>query len=261
MDDIRQYWNSRSKEAGGDPSATTNDIYLRKLESLTVTNELLKIIGEQDAKILDVGCGDGQTTLALAARFPRATFRGIDFSSEMIASAQNTLQTKNISARVEFFVDDARELGSLARDMKFDIILTNRCLINITDREEQWVALDQIAKHLTPGGWYLGTENFLTGQSNLNAVRKSVELPEIPIRWHNLYFQESEFVEYARQHFRSVELVNFSSAYYFITRCVYSALCMHEGVSPNYKHHIHEVAVKIPAFGDFSPIKLIRAKL
>lgn len=261
MEDIRTYWDKRAKLAGGNPSATTNDIYLRELESITLTNELLKIIGEKDVQILDVGCGDGRTTLALAMRFPHAAFLGIDFSSEMILSAQSAIQEANIAAQVKFLVGDARKLDSFSENMKFDIILTNRCLINITDRDEQRAALDQIARCLTPNGWYIGTENFLTGQNNLNAIRKSVGLPEIPVRWHNCYFNEGEFVEYAQGIFRSVELVNFSSAYYFVTRCIYSALCMYEGVAPNYQHPIHQVAVKLPTFGDFSPIKLIRAQV
>jgi ubiquinone/menaquinone biosynthesis C-methylase UbiE len=260
MDKIKEYWDQRAEESKGDPSATTSDIYLRKLESLALTDTLLKVLGAHKANILDVGCGDGQTTITLAERFPHATFYGIDFSPQMISSAQKALRGTGHSGRMNFVVGDARRLDSSITDIKFDAILTNRCLINIADKEEQWLALRQIADHLTPGGWYIGTENFLTGQHNLTAMRTSLGLPEIPIRWHNQYFDEGEFVCHAEKIFRNVELVNFSSAYYFVTRCVYSALCLLEGVTPDYEHPIHEIAIKVPSFGDYSPIKMIRAQ-
>jgi len=190
MDDIQQYWNRRAQDANGDPSATTNDVYLRKLESIVVSNELRQLIGDRDAQVLDVGCGDGRTTLAMAALFPNATFSGVDFSSDMISAARIAGREHKTALPVEFFVGDARNLVSFAGDRRFDVILTNQCLINIPERPQQWGALDQISKHLENNGCYLGTENFLTGQNNLNALRKTLDLPEIPIRWHNLYFDE-----------------------------------------------------------------------
>jgi ubiquinone/menaquinone biosynthesis C-methylase UbiE len=257
--DIRQYWDDRARAAAGNPTATTDDVYLRNLESTVLINELHSILGQRSVRILDVGCGDGKTTLDLARRFPRTSFLGIDFSQEMIASAKNYASSTH-SHQVCFEVGDARALRDIVGDNKFDVVLTNRCLINIVDRQEQWAVVKEFAAALAPDGAYLGTENFLDGQENMNALRRSLNLPNIEIRWHNLYFKEAEFLAYANTIFRSVELINFSSAYYLITRCVYSALCKQENKSPDYNHPIHEVAVRIPPFGDFSPIKLIRAK-
>ena len=257
--DIRQYWDDRARAAAGKPSATTDDVYLRNLESMVLLDELQSILGERVIRVLDVGCGDGKTTLDLAQRFPSASFLGIDFSPEMIASAK-TLASSCSCPDLHFEVGDARALRDVVGNSKFDVILTNRCLINIVDREQQWSALKEFAAALKPGGAYLGTENFLGGQDNLNALRRILGLPQIEIRWHNIYFKEAEFLTYARTAFRTVELINFSSSYYFITRCVYSALCKQENKPIDYNHPIHEVAVKVPPFGDFSPIKLIRAR-
>ena len=260
MTDIRQYWDERARAAAGEPSATTNDVYLRNLESTVLLNELQSILGDRSVLILDVGCGDGKTTLDLATHFPRASFLGIDFSSEMIASAKNNASQLRTRSDVRFEVGDARAVNDVIGKCKFDVILTSRCLINIVDRKQQWLVLKQFSDALAPDGLYFGTENFSGGQDNLNALRRSLELPEIEIRWHNLYFDEVEFLTHARKLFRSVELINFSSTYYFITRCVYSALCKQENEPTDYKHPIHKVAIRVPPFGDFSPIKLIRAK-
>jgi ubiquinone/menaquinone biosynthesis C-methylase UbiE len=261
MQDIREYWDGRAIEAAGAPSATTNDVYLRDLESTVIIEQLKFILQGSDRRVLDVGCGDGQTTINLAGHFPNASFLGVDISSEMIASAKKKASQSIAGLKMDFTVGDARFLRDTVGNAKFDIILTNRCLINIVDRNQQYVALKQVAECLCPSGFYFGTENFLGGQRNLNEMRKSIALPEIAIRWHNLYFDEQEFQNQARSVFRSVELINFSSAYYFVTRCLYSALCKQENLPVDYKHPLHRVALKVPTFGDFSPIKLIRAQL
>jgi len=161
--------------------------------------------------------------------------------------------------RVSFSIGDVRQLGELVGSRVFPAIVGNRCLINIIAREQQYAALKQIAAHLLPGGLYLATENFNDGQAGLSKLRAEAGLPEIPVRWHNRYFDEAEFLAEAGKVFAQVELVNFSSTYYFVTRVVYSALCKLEGVAPDYQHPIHRVAVELPPFGDFSPIKLVRA--
>jgi hypothetical protein len=84
-----------------------------------------------------------------------------------------------------------------------------------------------------------------------------MDLEEILVRWHNLCFDEAEFIEKAGKIFRDVELINFSSTYYLVTRVVYSALCKNE---PGYEHPIYEIAASLPTAGDFTPIKLVRAR-
>jgi hypothetical protein len=127
--------------------------------------------------------------------------------------------------------------------------------------EEQFRALREITRHLTEGGFYIGTENFIGGQENLNAMRRAVKLEGIPVRWHNLYFDEAEFISRTAEMFSEVNIVNFSSTYYLITRVVYSALCKMQDVAPDYDHPIHTIAADMPAIGDFSPIKLIKARV
>jgi len=126
--------------------------------------------------------------------------------------------------------------------------------------EEQYNAIAQIAEHLVPGGYYFGIENFLQGQKAFNRMRLAVGLPEIPVRWHNHFFDEEAFQAETGKLFDSVVIESFSSSYYLATRVIYSAGCHLMGVEPDYFHPIHRTAGKLPAFGDFSPIKLIRAR-
>jgi len=59
-------------------------------------------------KVLDVGCGTGSLTLALAEAAPRATIVGIDLSQAFVDHAR----TKSSDARLTFEQGDAAALGS-----------------------------------------------------------------------------------------------------------------------------------------------------
>ena len=253
-DRIKAYWDERAATTA--EAATTNDIGLRRLESATLIAELQRIGVGDGARILDVGCGDGATTLSLAERYPGAAVTGVDFSAQMIALAN----AKPARPNVRFGEADVRQLGQALAGARFDLVVTNRCLINLTSADEQYAALGEIAASLAPGGWYIGTENFMGGQNAMNALRAQAGLGEIPVRWHNLFFDEAAFADRAGRLFSQLEVVNFSSTYYLVTRVVYSALCKREGVEPDYGHPIHDIAAALPATGDFSPIKLIRAR-
>jgi SAM-dependent methyltransferase len=254
LDEIKDYWNQRARQSP--LAATTNDISLRRLEAAALISQLNAIELPREPDILDIGCGDGETTCAIASNFPSARFQGMDFSAEMIDLAKS----KSQSGQITFSTGDVRNLNDRFSARSFDVIITNRCLINLRDKEEQFDALKQIHECLSLGGYFIGTENFVGGQTALNALRRSLGLGEIPVRWHNAYFEEAEFMDCSKKMFREVELMNFSSTYYLVTRVVYSALCKCEGVEPRYEHPMYEIAASLPAVGDFSPIKLIRAR-
>lgn len=55
------------------------------------------------ARILDIGCGAGDTSLALARRLGDAVITGIDLSPSLIAAAT----ARNYEGRIHFAVDDA----------------------------------------------------------------------------------------------------------------------------------------------------------
>ena len=254
-DEIKQYWDQRAAESSH--VATTNDLHLRELEAAALISQLQAFDLPKEPRILDIGCGDGETTVAISRSFPAARIQGIDFSAEMLTLAER----KSESDRVAFSVGDVRKLTDQFAASAFDAIITNRCLINLPSSDEQYDALKQISECLAPGGYFIGTENFTGGQASLTELRRSISLQEIPVRWHNLYFNEAEFIEKASELFRDVELINFSSTYYLVTRVVYSALCMSEGIEPAYEHPLYAIAAALPPIGDFSPIKLIRARV
>jgi ubiquinone/menaquinone biosynthesis C-methylase UbiE len=254
---IRQYWEDRAKAYGSLPAATTDDVYLRESEIRTVIQTLCGLDVPTNSSVLDVGCGDGYSTLRVAQRFPGFSFLGVDYSQGMIENAQRRLKTEpELGGRVSFIKGDVLRLSELCGDEAYDVVLTDRCLINLDSVDDQSEAIAQIGTRTKPGGFYVAIENFIEGHENMNKARSAVGVPEIPVRWHNLYFHEREFVQSVERFFAIVALVDFASSYYFATRVIYSAMCQMRGEKPDYQHDIHKLAVDLPPFGQFSPIRM-----
>ncbi len=102
--------------------------YLKfKKERTTPSVDLIARIDiDNPKKILDIGCGPGNSTYELKKRFPNAYILGIDSSLEMINDAKETYDSIN------FLQMDAKtELGDLICD--FDIVFSNACIQWIDD--------------------------------------------------------------------------------------------------------------------------------
>lgn len=251
FEEIKKYWEDR---AAGDSSAqsTTQDYYLREIEYNVLLERIQKY---SPSSVADVGCGDGRTTARLASKFPHIFFSGFDYSSFMIENAKHQLLPEKLS-NIHFAQLD------ICAGMKdsFDLIYTTRCLINLPSWDLQKIAVNNIHKALTKGGVYLMVENFIEGQKNFNQVRKNFDLPEIPIREHNFFFQKDRLLEYIDGRFEVEEEVNISSAYYLMSRIIYSKICSETGQQPDYFDDHHRFAAGLPFTGEFGPVRLICLK-
>jgi trans-aconitate 2-methyltransferase len=100
--------------------------------------------------VVDLGCGPGQLTAALARRWPDAAVDGIDSSAEMIAAANRMLadgSAPGSDGRLTFAVGDVADWKP---DRPADVIVSNAVL--------QWVPghmelLPRWAANLADGGW------------------------------------------------------------------------------------------------------------
>jgi ubiquinone/menaquinone biosynthesis C-methylase UbiE len=257
-DRIKQYWEDRAKQNPGSLTGTTNDVWLRELEIKSLTRALSRIAGSRsdNLSLLDIGCGDGYSTLRLARAFPDFKLTGVDYAENMIDNAKQSLNAESVG-NVNFAVADATQIARSFPNASFDVVITDRCLINLDSAEKQYDTIAQIAALLKAGGRYLGIENFLEGQAALTAARNAVGLPEIPVRWHNLYFDGERFLKEVTRWFSTVTFDDFSSSYYYATRVLYSAMCKARGEEPDYTHDIHRLAVDLPPVGlNFSPIRM-----
>jgi len=254
---IKEFWNERAKQHGNMLTATTNDIYMRKLEVSTIVGALQELPIPEHGAILDVGCGDGYSTLEVAQAMPNLRMLGMDYSENMIETACERLDSQpDLRDRVEFIVGDVMDMRQACGNSKYDVILSVRCLINLGSTENQIHAISEIAEHTKPDGHYISLENFVETHENMNMARRTVELPEIPVKWYNLFFREHEFVRTGKRFFKDIVFRDFASSYYFATRVIYSSMCQMRGDEPDYKHEIHQLAVSLPWVGQFSPTRM-----
>lgn len=100
-----------------------------------------------DERVLDIGCGDGRVSAALAALVPSGAVLGVDASSEMIAHARAKHEGGD-EAALSFEVADVRRLPYEGR---FDLIVTFNCL-HWVPAGDQPAALAAIARALVPRG-------------------------------------------------------------------------------------------------------------
>lgn len=256
---IKQYWSDRARTT--DPSsvqATTYDVFLREHEIATLKKKIAALSLPSGSTIVDLGCGDGYATVNLASAFPPLRFIGVDWSDDMLNIGRRRLASKpELDSTVSFRQGDMRRLSDSLKSEKFEVFLTMRSLINLTSPEEQYSTIAQIAEHLVPGGYYFCIENFIQSQNNFNNLRVAMGLPEIPVRWHNLFFDDERFVAETGRHFNSLVTDSFLSSYYLATRVIYSAACHLKREEPDYFHPIHQIASRLPVIGDFCPIRLV----
>jgi len=82
------------------------ETYLRFAEErIRPFHELLARVDADPRQIVDLGCGPGQSTPVLLARWPDASVAGVDSSPEMVERARET----DPDGRIDYVLDDLRE--------------------------------------------------------------------------------------------------------------------------------------------------------
>ena len=108
--------------------------------------ELIELLApNENEHILDLGCGDGRHTAAIAALVPGGKVVGVDRSPDMIQYARRQFPSDKIP-NLSFFQADA---SALPFDAQFDAVFSNAVLHWVIDHKP---VLAGIARSLRPGG-------------------------------------------------------------------------------------------------------------
>ena len=120
---------------------------------------------EQGAKVADIGCGHGASTIVLAKAFPNSTFQGFDFHAPSIEQARRRAADAGVDQRVSFAQASAKEFPG--RD--FDLVCFFDCLHDMGDPVG---AARHAHAALKPGGTVLLVEPYANDspEENLNPV-------------------------------------------------------------------------------------------
>ncbi len=84
---------------------------------------------EAGAKVADVGCGHGASTILMAQAFPKSNFHGFDYHGPSIESARKAAEDAGVSDRVTFEVASAKDFPGKG----YDLVAFFDCLHDMGD--------------------------------------------------------------------------------------------------------------------------------
>ncbi len=105
--------------------AYVNNIVQNWLPALDGIEDKLK----SGAKVADVGCGVGFSTLLMAEAFPNSRFVGYDFHEPSVEEARRHAHAHGFGDRVSFEASSAKEIGETG----FDLVTAFDCLHDMGD--------------------------------------------------------------------------------------------------------------------------------
>jgi len=226
--DVLKHYAHQAEDCGLSPLSTMPDEIVREREVDAIVRyvEAASRQAPGVSRLLEVGCGNGYTLSVVRSRFPELALVGSDYSVEMISLAQS----RNL-ADCTFKVEDVRNLQQDGNS--YDVVLSERCIINLLDRSDQHAAIREIHRVLKPGGICILIEGFKDGIDALNRARSEFDLPPIATPFHNLFFEDGwlrSAVEGLFLHREddygdgTLPKANFLSSHYFMSRVVHAAI-------------------------------------
>ena len=120
---------------------------------------------EAGARVADVGCGKGASTLLMAKAFPNSQFFGFDYHDKSIEAAQESARRDGVADRVRFEIAKAKEFPG----GNYDLVAVFDCLHDMGDPIG---AAAHVRQSLAKDGTWMIVEPFANDQlkDNLNPV-------------------------------------------------------------------------------------------
>ena len=120
---------------------------------------------EAGARVADVGCGLGASTILMAQAFPKSKFTGFDYHDESIAAARESAKRQGLADRVAFDMAPAKSYPG----KDYDLVTFFDCLHDMGDPAG---AAKHVRSTLRPDGTWMIVEPFANDnlKDNLNPV-------------------------------------------------------------------------------------------
>jgi ubiquinone/menaquinone biosynthesis C-methylase UbiE len=244
MNGIRHHWQRWAAQYGTGLRATTKTSTAKALELDALSRALTEVENSRGhaLRILEVGCGNGQNCFALLDRHPGCSILGVDFVEQMVAAADSVKEQKRIpDDRLRFQVGNVLEL-SLPPD-SFDVVFTDRCLINLNTDALQQQAIRALARLVKPGGQLLMIENSQQTYRLQNQLRELVGLPSRTPAEFNHFVDESTLLPFLPSaHLELFEIEDFIT---FHDLVLYVLVPMMNGGKVDYEHPFVDAATRL----------------
>jgi SAM-dependent methyltransferase len=123
---------------------------------------------ERGARVADVGCGHGASTILMARAFPRSTFVGSDYHEGSIQTARTRAEQSGVADRVSF----EAALAAAHPGQDYDLVTMFDCLHDMGDPVG---AARQVRELLAPDGTWMIVEPAAGDrvEDNLNPVGRA----------------------------------------------------------------------------------------
>jgi ubiquinone/menaquinone biosynthesis C-methylase UbiE len=123
---------------------------------------------QRGAKVADIGCGHGASTILLAQAYPKSQFVGFDYHDRSIETARKTAADAGVSDRCRFDVATAKDFPGA----DYDVVAFFDCLHDMGDPVG---AIQHTREALKPDGTVLLVEPFAGDDvaENLNPVGRA----------------------------------------------------------------------------------------
>ncbi len=120
---------------------------------------------QRGAKVADVGCGHGASTIIMAEAFPNSEFFGFDYHAPSIERAHQAAKEAGVDDRITFATDAAKEYPGHG----YDLVCVFDCLHDMGDPVG---ASEHVRKTLASDGTWMIVEPFANDrlEENLNPV-------------------------------------------------------------------------------------------
>lgn len=260
---ILEHYRQQALEHGHLASSTMLDQTTREKEIAAILSAIDsvrelhsdKISANAVLRLLEIGCGNGYLLQAIRNEFANMSLTGLDYTPEMVQLARERELDRCAVLR-----GDVRSLALASASV--DIVVSERCLINLLNPKGQEDALAEAHRVLKPDGYLIAIEAFTDGWRNLNRARTELGLTEHPIPLQNLWFEKEHWFNLIRYRFEpilpedpggvAVPPANFLSSHYFVSRVLYPCLTRREVL---YNTEFVRFFNFLPPYGNYSPIQ------
>ena len=120
---------------------------------------------ERGARVADIGCGHGASTILMAEAFPNSEFHGFDYHQESVDEATHTAARAGVGDRIKFEAAPAKDYPGTG----YDLVCMFDCLHDMGDPAG---ASAHVHQSLAPDGTWMIVEPFANDrvEENLNPV-------------------------------------------------------------------------------------------